>query len=569
MTEGTGALGIIIERETPVPMRDGVILRANVFRPDAPGRFPAILVRTPYGKGDQAPSRYVRAGYAVVTQDSRGRYSSGGEYVLFTEENTGDAKDGYDTVEWLADQPWCNGRVGSMGASYNAWMQWQFAKLRPPHLVAMAAATIPTEIIPLDWPGAFRPGRRVRWWLTTIAPDIRKRRGLPPPHTKDEANEIWNELEQGRRLHFLPWMDMVRDLPPGLAEPVESWLRNPNRRPWRFREAHAEVEVPNLDFTGWFDHCNDTMWHLPGMQKNGRSELARTQTKMVIGPWFHGGLGLRKFGDIDFGPQAELDKEGMTIRWFDRWLKGLDNGVDREPPVRYFVMGAAKWRSAQTWPPEGTLETDLFLTSKGDAQETSGSGELIESAPLGDPCDTYVYDPNNPVSTLWSANLVTIPSDRRRLEYRRDILTYRTPPLEKEIEIVGYPEVALYASSSATDTDFFARLVDEDPDGMALEVCYGMVRARHRNSLDKEEFLTAGEVTEFRIKLGATACRFLKGHSVRLEITSSDFPNYDRNHNTGGNDLAETRMVPAEQKVFHSAEHPSRLILPVSPESLL
>jgi putative CocE/NonD family hydrolase len=567
MTEAHGGLGILEEKEVPVSMRDGVILRANVFRPDAAGTFPGLLVRTPYGKATGGFERFVRAGYVVATQDARGRYASDGEYVPFTVEDTGDAEDGYDTVEWLAKQAYCNGDVGTMGASYNAWMQWMLAKLRPPHLLAMCAYSIPLELTEVDWCGAFRPGRRVRWWMASIAPDLRRRQGLPGPHTKEEAAKIWDEIEHGRWLGFMPWLDLPRYLPKGLAEYAEDWLRHPNRRAWKFAEAHKRIEVPNLDFSGWYDHCNGTMGHLDGMQKNARTDVARKQTKLILGPWNHGGLGKRKIGEIDFGPQAELDLPDLIIRWFDHWLKRLDNGVDREPPVRYFVMGSAKWKRATRWPPDGMREAFYYLASEGCAAQVEGDGRLTTEPPEEAPCDVYTYDPNDPVPTLWTRALFTVPSDRRQLEYRQDMLYYRTPPLEEDVEVVGYPEMVLYASSSAPDTDFFARLVDEAPDGPALEVCYGMVRARHRNSLDREELLSPGEVTEFRIKLGATACRFLKGHRIRLEITSSDFPNHDRNHNTGHNDLADAKCETAQQKIFHSAEHPSRLVLRVDADT--
>jgi len=563
MSEERGALGIVAEGDVEMRMRDGVILRANVFRPEAEGRFPGLLIRTPYGKAQGGFERYVRGGYVVIAQDSRGRYASDGEYVPFTVENTGDAEDGHDSVEWLAAQPYCNGRVGTMGGSYNAWMQWELARLRPPHLIAMVAYTIPLELTEVDWPGGFKPGRRVKWWMTTMAPDLRRRQGLSEPHTPAEARRIWEEVEQGRWLGHMPWLDLPRYLPKGLAEYAQDWLEHPNRRPWRFGQVHAEVEVPNLDFSGWYDHCNGTLGHLGLMQQNARTEPARAQTKLIIGPWNHPGLGRRKMGEIDFGPQAELDLTDVIIRWFDYWLKGLDNGVDREPAVRYFVMGAGRWRSASTWPPEELEEAIYYLSSDGEAGRADGTGLLRLEAPGEEPCDAYTYDPHDPVPTLWTPELFTVPADRRVLEYRQDILYYRTPPLTEEVEVVGYPEVVLFASSSALDTDFFARLVDEDPEGTALEVCYGMVRARHRHSLDREELLVPGEVTEFRIELGATACRFLKGHRIRLEITSSDFPNHDRNHNTGGNDLADVELAAAEQKVFHSGEFPSRLILPV------
>jgi putative CocE/NonD family hydrolase len=563
MSEESGTLGIIVDENEPVPLRDGVALRANVFRPDGSGRFPGLLIRTPYGKATDGLARYVRAGPVVVSQDSRGRYASEGQYVPFTVERTGDAEDGYDTVEWLAEQPCCNGRVGTMGGSYNAWMQWELARLRPPHLAAMCAYSIPMELTEVDWPGAFRPGRRVKWWMTTIAPDLRRRQGLAGPHTPAEAARIWDEIEHGRWLGMMPWLDLPRYLPHGLAEYAEDWLRHPNRKAWRFSEIHREVEVPNLDLSEWFDHCSGTMGHLAGMQRNGPTEVARTQTKLIIGPWNHTGIGKREIGEIDFGPQAEVDTHDLIIRWFDCWLKGLDNGVDREPPVRYFVMGSGKWKSAGTWPPEGLDQTVCYLQSSGDADNVAGSGLLARTLGGDQLCDMYTYYPHDPLPTLWTRELFTVPADRRLLEYRQDILYYRTPPLEAGLEVVGYPELVLYTSCSAPDTDFSARLVDEHPEGPALEVCYGMVRARHRNSLDREKLLWPDEVTELGIKLGPAACRFAKGNRIRLEVTSSDFPNHNRNHNTGRNDLADTELVVAQQKIHHSADHPSRLIMSI------
>ena len=254
----------------------------------------------------------------------------------------------------------------------------------------------------------------------------------------------------------------------------------------------------------------------------------------------------------------------MQIRWFDYWLKGIDNGVPREPPVRYFVMGSGRWKSAETWPPPNLGRMTLYLAREGDADLPGGFGALGHEPPKNGPPDTYTHDPFDPVPTLWDTAYFYNVSDRRRLDHRNDILRYCTAPLKEDVEVVGNPEVVLYAASSAVDTDFFARLVDDDPGGTAMEVCYGMVRARHRNGLGKEDLLTPGEVTRFAIRMGITSCCFRKGHRIRLEICSSDFPNHDRNHNTGRNDLLDAEMVIAEQKVHHSPEHPSALILPVS-----
>ena len=562
----TGMLGILEEYDVEIPMRDGVRLRADVFRLDAPDQFPGLLIRTPYGKETSEDTinirDAVRAGYVVVIQDIRGRYASDGEFIGDFAENTVDAEDGYDTVEWLAEQTYCNGRVGTLGKSYKSEMQWQLARLRPPHLKAMCACSIPVEIIETDWTnGIFRMGRRIYWLLNTIAPDMRKRQGMSKPHTTKEAKEIWDNIEFGKWFSFMPWIDFPQYLPKGLSEYVSEWLKNPNIKAWKFEDAHKEIEVPNLDFSGWYDHCNGTIKHLKGMQKNAPTKIARTQTKLIIGPWNHASLGKRKIGDIDFGPLAELNIHDIIIRWFDHWLKDLDNSVEQEPAVRYFVMGSGKWKIANTWPPEGMQKAIYYLNSKGETNSVKNPGLLSQEKSEDRNCDAYIYDPKNPVPTLWTKNFFTVPSDRNLLNYRQDILYYHTPPLEESIEVVGCPEVILYASSSAVDTDFFVRLVDEDPNGTALEICYGVVRARYRHSIDREEFLKPDQITKFNIKLDPTACCFLKDHRIRLEITSSDFPNFDRNHNTGKNDLANIELVTAHQKIYHSINYSSQLIL--------
>lgn len=564
MAHYPGSLGVVSEFDVDMPMRDGTLLRGNVFRPDAPGRWPGLLLRTPYGKSQGGFDRFVRAGYAVVSQDVRGRNASDGTFVVFTETSHTEAEDGYDSVEWLAAQPWCDGNVGTMGASYCGWTQWTLAKLRPQHLRAMCACSIPLEKTDVDWWGAFRPGRRFRWWLTSIAPDLRRRAGWPPPHDVATARRIWDEIEHGRWLDLNPRIDIVKHLPPPLDGYVKSWMLEPNRKAWKFAEAHREIEVPNLDFTGWFDHCN-SLGHFLGMRANARTEAARAHTKVVCGPWAHGTIGKRDCHGVDFGSVAEVDTTDIKIRWFDRWLKGVDNGAEREAPMRYFVMGAGEWRNAEEWPPSGTGQATWHLASGGNANGASGDGRLVLGSPNGAEADRYRYDPQDPVPTLWTPQMYAGASNRRKLEHRRDILIYRTPPLEEDVEIVGHPEVALFAATTAPDTDWFARLADEEPGGPALEVSYGMVRARHRRSWDREEFVPPGEAAEYRIPLGPTACRFRKGHRIRLEIASSDYPNFDRNHNIGKNDLLDPEMQPADQTVFHSQARPSRLTLPLAP----
>jgi putative CocE/NonD family hydrolase len=553
---------IITEIDVPMPMRDGVILRADIARPDGPGPFPALLNRTPYKKSVEDKTRFVRAGYAVISQDFRGRYASDGEFTVFSEDQTNDPEDGFDSVEWIAGQPWCTGKVGTFGASYNAWAQYQLAKLQPPHLVAMSAASIPPELTDVDWPGAFKPARRLKWWFANMGPDLLRRAGLPGPYTKEEANEEWEMKIGDGLIRGLPYIEFCDLLPPPLNKHARRWMKNPSVRPWKLAEAHHRISVPNLDFTGWFDHCC-SIDNFLGLRANAATELARSQTRIVIGPWNHGGVGARKLGSFDFGPEAHRDIQQIQIRWFDHWLKGLANGVERDPVVRYFVMGAGEWRTAPTWPLPESKRTSFFLDGTGQAHFIGTPGKLVDTPPTGKSSDTFVSNPNDPVPTLWDPDWFSRVADRSELDGRNDILRYRTPPLTGELEVVGNPGVLIHAASDAPDTDFFARLVDEAPDGTAMEVCYGMVRARHRNSLEFEELLVPGEVVSIQIQMGITACRFPTGHRIRLEITGSDFPNHDRNHHTGKNDLLDPELRIARNTIWHSGEYPSRLILPV------
>jgi len=553
---------IITEIDVPMPMRDGVILRADIARPDGAGPFPALLNRTPYKKSTDDLAAFVRAGYAVIKQDIRGRYASDGEFTVFSEDRTTDPEDGYDSIEWVARQPWCNGKVGTFGASYNAWAQYQLAKMQPPHLVAMSAASIPPELTDVDWPGAFKPARRLKWWFTNMGPDLRRRAGLPPPHNKDDAAAEWDDRIGDGIINRLPFIDLCEMLPPPLAEHARHWMQRPSVQPWKLTEAHRQIAVPNLDFTGWFDHCC-SIDNFLGLRSNAATDLARTQTRIVIGPWNHGGVGQRALGSFDFGPEAEQDIQQIQIRWFDHWLKDEANGLQQDPIVRYFVMGSNRWKTSPTWPPPEAARTEFLLDSAGQAQSIHSPGTLSAEQPEGNSSDSFIYDPADPVPTLWEADWFSRVSDRSELNDRLDILRYRTMPLEQDLEITGNPEVVLHVSSDAPDTDFFARLVNEAPDGTAMEVCYGMIRTRHRQSLEREDPLVPGEVTELRIVMGITACRLPPDHMLRLEITSSDFPNHDRNHNTGRNDLLDPELWVAENTVWHTEEYPSRLVLPV------
>jgi len=556
-----------VEPKVWVPMRDGVRLMADVYRPDQPGKYPVLLIRTPYGrKGAPVVAPYVAAGYIVVSQDARGRYESEGEFLSFAHHQTHDAEDGYDTVEWAARLAESSGKVGTLGASYDAFLQWRLAALRPPSLVAMAASSIPARLVDLEQPGTIRPGRRLQWFHSTIAPDIRKHSGLPGPQTGSEANAVWTR--GGKEvLWFLPWME----LPDAFwgskreAEGYRTWMRAPAHDPWQLAEAAPQVTVPNLCFVGWYDHCNGAIDIHRAMVANAGSELARRFQRLIIGPWSHGGMGGQKVGSFDFGTDAAVNIVQEHIRWFNHWLKGTETAVVSDPAVRIFVLGANRWRDEAEWPLSRATRREFLLASNGRAATPAGDGRLVSGAAPKAGQNRYTYDPRDPVPTLWTASLFTIPADQAPLKDRADLLVYQTEPLRERMEVIGYPEVELFAASSAPDTDFFVRLIDVAPDGKSIDVASGMVRARFRETLDKPRWLDPGEPTRFRIQMRPTAIEFQAGHRIRLDVTSSDFPNYDRNHNTAADQNADATLAPAQNTVFHGGALASKLILPVIP----
>jgi len=553
---------IVVERDMAVPMRDGVVLRADVHKPASGGPFPVLVERTPYNKEGKKFDAFVKAGYIVVCQDTRGRYKSDGEFESLCRFKTHDAEDGYDTVEWAARLPGSNGKVGTFGTSYNAFLQWRLAPLQPPSLVAMAANSIPARMTDLEGPGTIRPGRRLQWFFRTISPDLWKRAGRPGPQTTKEAAKVWDDGEGERLLHFLPWLRLPDHVFATETDAVRAWLREPHRDPWQLDKGCTRITVPNQNFTGWYDHCNGTIDLHRAMVRHGSTPTARKGQRLIIGPWGHSTLGKRKIGDLDFGPNAAMDVTAAQIRWFDYWLKGKPTGVDKDAPVKIFVMGANRWRDETEWPPKRAKPTTLFLASGGKANTPAGDGRLMSKVATA-ASDRYRYDPRDPVPTQWGKTMFTVPADQRPLAKRQDILVYQTEPLTEPVDVTGHAEVTLYAASSAPDTDFFARLIDVAPDGVARDVAMGMVRARYRDRLTKPKLLKPGEVTRFTIRLGPTSNEFRPGHRIRLDITSSDFPNYDRNHNTAADQNADAELAVAEQTVHHGGRWASKLVLPV------
>ncbi len=542
-----------------------MVLRANVFRPDQGGPYPVLMMRTPYQKPSGGMDRYVKAGYIVVTQDVRGRFASDGKWESFVRFETHDAEDGYDTVEWAAKLPGSNGKVGTFGASYNAFLQWRLAALRPPSLKAMAAFSIPARYTDLEGPGTVRPGRRLHWWVTSMSPDMRRRAGREGTQTKAEANKLWAAGESEKWLNFLPWLELPRSACEEETEAVQSWLKNPHTDPWKLDEGVPQIEVPNLNVIGWCDHCNGNMVLDQAIMSRASTPEARNGSRTIIGPWAHSKR--RKYGNIDFGPNAQPDLVALEIRWFDYWLKGKQNGMEQTSPWRIFVMGENQWRDESEWPLKREQQKILYVTSGGSANTPAGDGKLAEQKPAAPGTDEFAYDPNNPVPSLHGPGLQVCPTDQRPLAKRKDILVYQSAPLQERIEVTGNPVVELYASSSAPDTDFFVRLVDVAPDGMARDISLGMVRARYREGLDHPKLLEPGQVVKYSIRMNPTSNAFLPGHRIRLDVTSSDFPNYDRNHNTASDQNADAKLEVAKQVVHHGGVKTTRIILPWIPNA--
>ena len=559
-----------VEKDVPTPMCDGTVLRADVYRPQGGSAFPVLLLRTPYGKGipprlDQSEA-LAACGYIVVIQDVRGRYASDGEFDPHQSETGGesDVADGHDTVEWAAGLPGASGAVGTFGVSYMAQTQWTLALARPPHLRAMFAGGHGPDSR-LTWPGIFTRDRQLQWLLCTMVPDMRRRLGLPGPQTVEEAQALWDRVDRGKWLWFTPMQDFPPEVLGGFQKHWRRWLTTLNTNFLRFDGRFAEVDVPIYHFTGWYDRIWGAIEYFRGMASQGRTEATRRSQKLIVGPWSHGLEFPRRVGILDFGPEAELSSIDLLCRWFDYWLKGIDTGVMQEPPVRLFVMGDNRWRYEKQWPPKGVVYTNYYCHSGGQAKTPHGDGRLTPLPPAEEPPDRFIYDPRDPVMSLHPPSAQPAPVDLRPHDYRRDILVYQTPPLEHDVEVVGPLTFRLHAASSALDTDWTVRVVDVYPDGLPVNVSYGILRGRYRDSWETPTPLEPARPYEYVISMVPTGISFKAGHRIRVDVSSSDFPNYDRNHNTGLNYWEDSTFVTARQTVFHDAARPSHIVLPIAP----
>jgi putative CocE/NonD family hydrolase len=556
-------------------MRDGVRLSVDVYRPAAEGRHPGILVLTPYSNNGaglvQRARWFARRGYPVALADSRGRYDSEGDWDPFGGTHKAD---GHDLVEWLARQPWCDGKVGMMGGSYLGWTQWWTATQAPPSLKAIVPEVAPPDAFynapyqegvlsgwALDW-AAMMSGRTAQ----TVAEGPYG--GFANTRARDFMATPYIGLNERRGALDCPWF--------------ETWLRQnlATGDYWRAisyqgKDNYSRVTVPSLAITGWFDaNFPGSPRNYLGMKRHGATAEAR-RPRLVIGPWPHGFNAGRKLSDYDYGPEAVLDWNGCVCRWFDHFLKGNDNGAEKDPRVHVFVMGRNRWHAEEDWPLPQTKWTRYYLHSGGKANSLDGDGVLGTTPPGDEPPDAYTYDPQKPTRAPFkSGHLEDGPVDTRTAAVGAEVLVYTTAPLEEEVEVTGPVEAKLYAATSARDTDWMVRLIDVRPDGYAALLCDGVLRARCRDpenggtfNPEKLSAIEPGNVLEYTIRFWrATGNVFAPGHRIRVEVSSSYYPFYLRNLNTGADNVAlETEAVVARQKVHHDAAHPSHLLLPVIP----
>jgi uncharacterized protein len=559
MSEPTRAFRIL--RDLAAPMRDGTVLRADVYLPKADGPFPALLERTPYGKeatleiGVGTHEFFAARGFAVVIQDVRGRYKSEGQFIPLHDDGWGTNRDGYDTVEWIASQPWCNGQVGTFGGSFPGALQNRLAPTRPPHLRAMHIRQAPADFH-AEWAyhgGAFELALTLGWTLEDMALGA-----CGDPSCQGKLRAAIRELDSWQR--HLP----LRPNPlfVGLADWYHDILAHPEDGPfwwqWNTLLHLHEVETPIYHLGSWYDcFLNGTLKSYVGLRTKARTQAAREAQRLMIGPWVHGpfGIGASRHGDVDFGPAAARDYNELRLPWFDYWLKGTQNGVMDEPRVKLFVMGENEWRSADDYPLPGTNHVAWHLRSEQ---------RLTLEAPTGaEPAESYVYDPDDPVPARGgcAAYMPAGAFDQRPIEER--CLNYTSEPLDRNLTVIGGVHCILHAMSSAPDTDWVLRLADVHPDGFSRILCDGILRARFRESPAAPVLLRAHQVYEFVVDLWATANTFKSGHRLRVTVTSSCFPRFDRNLNTGGPFGTEARGQIALNTIFHDVMRPSRILLPV------
>jgi uncharacterized protein len=574
---------IYIENSVPMTMRDGVSLRADIYRPHDTERHPAILMRGPYSRAHTLEFSFlnlidtITAGYALIVQNIRGTYDSEGVMGLGDVSMAMEGKDGYDSVEWIANQNWCDGNVGTAGGSFLGQLQWITARENPPHLKAMAPWISGTGCSePSRQNGIVNLGVALNWILGTALEivDWQKKTGR-------DVSKAFEVLSRGSVVpeevyNYLPLKDVPHFNFEGIKEVWANRVFNNDREKPEFvektRTPYEKVKVPCFHVSGWYDfYPSGTFGHFLSMKEKGGSVLARQSQHVIMGPWLHEGPATGKsVGDMSFGELGGVQGSQLSrycLDFFDKYLRGIEVEL---PRVRYFVMGRNIWRNAETWPLPQTQWRRYYLHSQGSANSAAGNGYLNQEKPVSETPDIYFYDPLKPVPTLGCPGAITLlrvaagVQEQSPVEKRRDVLCYSSSELNDDIEVTGPLKLHLFASTSVRDTDFVAKIVDVYPNGWAFNVTTtGIIRARYRKSLFQPELVTPGEVNEYVINLEATSQLFRRGHRIRIDISSSNFPEFDRNMNTGNQIGEDARGITAQQNIYHDSEYASYIDLPV------
>ncbi|GBQ09949.1 putative acyl esterase [Swaminathania salitolerans LMG 21291] len=583
---GKGTCAVTRQTDVPARMRDGTVLRADIYSPRTDRKVPVLLMRTQYGKdaAQVAPSRYQSPAwfashcYIVVVQDIRGQGKSGGTFYEYRH----DRLDGYDTVEWAARLPGADGQVAMYGSSYVGATQWLAATATPPSLKAIVPSNTGDDYFD-GWSyedGAFRLAFIEPWMLETIAASAAANRGddaLSKQLFADGKNaSVWLGFTPYGR--FPPLHPDDPDVAPYFYDTLAHPVRDAYWEAFEIRTHYDKVKIPVLAFDGWYDSfLQGAINNFNGMRVAGGSDMARRNQRLVIGPWEHIGWGrpdsvvsprLKAIGSVGNSPVNIL-----TIRFLDHVLKGQENGYRDGPRVDYFTMGENRWHSADGFPVRGTRYTTWYLGSAGRANSSMGDGTLSRSPATGAAKDRFIYDPANPVPSLGGHSCCAWTSgpqgqfDQSPIEQRPDILVFTSEALARPLNVTGPITVDLYASTDAPDTDFTAKLVDVAPDGSAINLNNGIIRASYRDSLEHPTPVEPGKVYRYRIKVWPTSNLFLAGHRVRLEISSSDYPQFAPNPNTGAPLASAKGYRKAEQIIWHDKAHPSSVILPELPDA--
>lgn len=589
----------VVDQKVMMPMRDGIRLATDIYRPKGPGKYPVILSKTPYNfnqwiDGKEMIRQYeaaydaVKRGYVYIVQNERGRFFSEGVWDILGTPTT----DGYDAFSWISSQDWSNQKIGTIGCSSTAEWQMAVASLDHPSHTALVPQGFGAGVGKIgnlyeqgNW---FRGGAQQMLftsWLYSVQND-RIRPTFPVDITQEELIRVSRNFDLAPEnpkvdwvtaLKHLPVQDIIKNVNGPIGVYEDMIRRKPNDQKWfqggLFHDNMA-FKKPSYWFVSWYDVAstpNIALFNL--LRDKSKFPEAADNQYLVIAPTLHCSfkratentiVGERSVGD------ARLDYDALTYSWFDYWLKGQENGVKNKlPRVQYFTMGSNTWQQSETWPPKAAVATPFYLNSNGKANSRNGDGALTLSAPKTDLPDQFSYDPANPVNSF-GGNVCCIGNaiqggslDQQTMELREDILVYSTPPLTEDVEISGFIESVLFVSSDAKDTDFTLKLIDVYPDGKAYNLDETIQRVRYREGYDKEVFMEKDKVYEVKLSALSTSNYFPKGHQIRIEISSSNFPRFDRNLNTGGNNFDEKVGVVAKNKVHHSTKYPSRIILPM------